>query len=94
MMDEPYFRVDKHPPPTDGTWFLLRGRNSANQPMIPVVVSWCQGLSGSEDLAFRDSAHLSDMSRLIFDVPSGSSADWRPLKTIVERYRLSDGSKV
>lgn len=73
-----YRRVDECPPPRDGTWFLLRGRNAANVPMIPVVVAWCSFRRG-DAVAFRDSASLRDMGHLLMDVPHGSSADWCPL---------------
>lgn len=26
--------------PRDGTWILLRGRNAADRPMVPVVAAW------------------------------------------------------
>lgn len=63
--------------PRDGSWFLLRGRNSADRPMVPVVVSWRHG-EGSRDaaIAFRDSGTLRDCSFLL----SGENADWRPLE--------------
>jgi hypothetical protein len=63
--------------PTDGTWILIRGRNSANRPMIPVVCAWRRGERG--DFAWRDSASLRDMTRLIADVPADGAADWHPL---------------
>ncbi len=62
--------------PKDGTWILLRGRNSSNQPMIPIVVSWRMGEGSAVSYAWRDSASLRDMSRTITDVPEGSSAEW------------------
>lgn len=58
--------------PKDGTWLLLRGRNSANRPMIPVVCAWRDG-------CWRDSASLRDMTHLIADVPADGNADWTPL---------------
>lgn len=64
--------------PRDGTWFLLRGRNSVNRPMVPVVCAWTTDHKGSL-LAYRDSASLKDMTSLVADVPAGSSADWHPL---------------
>jgi len=63
--------------PKDGTWILLRGRNSADYPMIPVVCAWRRGEDGR--MAWRDSAGLRDMNVLIADVPAGSAADWHPL---------------
>jgi hypothetical protein len=60
--------------PKDGTWILIRGRNAADYPMVPVVCAWRDG-------AWRDSASLRDMTHLIVDVPVDSSADWAPLPT-------------
>lgn len=74
-----YQPVDAVPPPKDGTWFLLRGRNSAGQPMIPVVASWAFGVSGGSEKTWRDSASLRNVSFLIIDVPPGVSADWASL---------------
>lgn len=66
--------------PKDGTWILLRGRNSLNQPMIPVVVAWRpgEGLTVNRH-TWRDSACLRDMETLVTDVPQGSNADWMPI---------------
>ena len=67
--------------PKDGTWILIRGRNAANKPMIPVVCAWRSGmgLTGDDRVTWRDSAGFRDMWALVADVPTGSSADWRPL---------------
>lgn len=65
--------------PKDGTWFLLRARNSANRPMIPVVCAWHRGTSLTGGLAWRDSASLRDMTSLVADVPPDGAADWAPL---------------
>ena len=62
--------------PMDGTWVLLRGRNGANFPMIPVV---CAYVRREGRMAWRDSASMKNMNDLISDVPQGSSADWHPL---------------
>lgn len=69
--------------PKDGTWILLRGRNSVGHPMIPVVVSWTsgEGLTGLRK-TWRDSAGNRDMERLVFDVPPGHTADWMPLPSL------------
>jgi hypothetical protein len=64
--------------PKDGTWILIRGRNSANHPMIPVVCAWRHG-EGGAGFAWRDSASLRDMGHLISDVPADGAADWAPL---------------
>jgi hypothetical protein len=64
--------------PKDGTWILIRGRNSANYPMIPVVCAWRCG-EGSAGFAWRDSASLRDMGHLIADVPTDGAADWAKL---------------
>ena len=64
--------------PKDGTWILLRGRNSAGYPMIPVVCRWSRSVHGSEPITWRDSASDRDMHLLVADVPAGSSADWMP----------------
>lgn len=61
--------------PKDGTWFLLRGRNSVGAPMIPVVCAW----RSEGGYAWRDSASLRDMTHLVIDVPVGDSADWHAL---------------
>jgi hypothetical protein len=66
--------------PKDGTWILVRGRNSANYPMVPVVCAWRQGADGAGGIAWRDSASLRDMTHLIADVPPDGAADWRPLE--------------
>jgi len=49
--------------------------------MVPVVVSWCSGFGTGSDSTpvWRDSASLRDMSRLVYDVPPGTAADWHPL---------------
>lgn len=70
-----------HEAPKDGTWILLRGRNSAGHFMVPVVVRWQMKPAGSigPEYGWRDAASLSDMMRLIVDVPPGRAADWTPL---------------
>lgn len=65
--------------PKDGTWLLLRGRNSINQPMIPIVASWRVGEGSALDITWRDSASLRDVSRVIADGAPGSVAEWHPL---------------
>jgi hypothetical protein len=65
--------------PRDGTWILVRGRNSAGHPMIPVVCAWGTGFGRHASGRWVDSATLSDMSALEADVPHGSMADWCPL---------------
>jgi hypothetical protein len=64
--------------PKDGTWILIRGRNSAGFGMIPVVCAWHSGSNGGS-YAWRDSASLRDMTSLVADVPVGHEADWHPL---------------
>lgn len=61
--------------PKDGTWVLLRGRNAAGYPMVPVVVSWA-ALHSGQTQCWRDSASGRDMTNLISDVPPGAEADW------------------
>lgn len=63
--------------PKDGTWILLRGRNSLNYPMIPVVCAWRRGERG--DMNWRDSAVGYSMGHLVHDVPLGGAADWHAL---------------
>jgi hypothetical protein len=65
--------------PKDGTWILLRGRNSIGAPMVPVVCAWRRGEGSASEVTWRDSASFHDMSRLIYDVPDGHAADWSPL---------------
>lgn len=68
--------------PKDGSWFLLRGRNSAGAPMIPVVVAWRGGVGANiGSLCFRDSASLRDLTGFIADHPPDSKPDWHPLPT-------------
>lgn len=57
--------------PKDGAWFLARGYNSADRPMIPMVVSWHHGVGVSGDRTWRDSASLRDVS--------GNIAEWMSL---------------
>lgn len=76
--------VETDPPPQDGTWVLIRGRNSVGRPMVPVVCRWSKGVAGDGPAAWRDSAHDRLMSSLIADVPPGHSADWRPLPPMPE----------
>lgn len=67
--------------PRDGTWILIRGRNAADRPMIPVVCAWRagMGLTADDRVTWRDSAGFRDMWPLVADVPAGSSAEWMPL---------------
>ena len=65
--------------PKDGTWIIIRSRNSADYPMYPVICRWARSVHGSEPITWRDSACDRDMSSLVADVPLGSSADWIPL---------------
>ena len=75
--------------PKDGTWILLRGRNAANYPMVPVVAA---GRSDGGFYAWRDSANLRDMTHLLGDVPQDGAADWSPLY-LVNPVPSSDGRK-
>lgn len=76
-LEQPIWRPMEEAP-LDGTWILLRGRNAANHPMIPVVCSW-RSASIVSPLAWRDSASLRDMQHLISDVPPDGAADWASL---------------
>ncbi len=58
--------------PKDGTWILLRGRNAAGFPMIPVVCSWSRGGNMVTDVAWRDSGSGRDVGFLADD----PNADW------------------
>ena len=60
--------------PKDGTWILLRGKNSIGRPMIPVVVAWTFGHTLAETPCWRDSASLRDMTDL---AASPDGAEWR-----------------
>lgn len=71
--------------PKDGTWLLLRGRNAAGYPMIPVVCRWSSGQTGSDGYAWRDSASGRNMNHLVADVPHGCSADWHPLPPEIDQ---------
>lgn len=70
--------------PKDGTWILLRGKNSVGRPMIPVVVAWSYGHGLSEPPCWRDSANLKDLTDL---AASPDGAEWAPLPT--EEYSCS-----
>lgn len=62
--------------PRDGTWILLRARNSAYLPMVPIVASWRVGEGRAiKSLAWRESLTLRDVSYLAND----RGADWAPL---------------
>lgn len=68
--------------PKDGTWILLRGRNGAGRPMVPVVAAWRVG-EGSGDalrVTWRDSASLRDVSSLLKE-DGGALPDWAVLPT-------------
>jgi hypothetical protein len=58
--------------PRDGTWLLLRGRNMANEPMIPVVVAWKP--PGSPSTGWWDSGSFKNCDSL-----ATGDADWHPL---------------
>lgn len=59
--------------PRDGTWILLRGRNSAGQPMIPVVAAWMP--AGARHQGWADSGSFKPVDDL------AAGADWQPLPT-------------
>lgn len=63
--------------PKNGEWILLRGRNAAGFPMIPVVCSWARHPEGY--MCWLDAASHRDLTVLVADVPPGTSADWHPL---------------
>ena len=62
--------------PKDGTWILLRGRNSVGRPMVPVVAAWTHGRGLDDPYCWRDSANLNDMTDL---AASPGGAEWMPL---------------
>ena len=66
--------------PRDGTWILLRGRNGAGLPMIPVVAAWRVGEGTGDALrrTWRDSASLKDVSTLTKE-DGGAQPDWAQL---------------
>lgn len=59
--------------PKDGTWILIRGRNSVGDPMVPVIAAWCP--PGSKGTGWRESAVFKDVDHLAAD----EGADWAPL---------------
>lgn len=59
--------------PKDGTWILLRGRNSVDRPMIPVVAAY--RYETPYGLAWYDSASLKNMQSLA----ATEGAEWMPL---------------
>ena len=61
--------------PKDGTWILIRGRNSVDRPMIPVVAAWTFGLTLNDSPCWRDSGSLRDLTS--FAATEG--AEWSPL---------------
>lgn len=65
--------------PKDGSWILLRGRNSAGRPMVPVVVSWRTDRGGRDPHAWRDSSTLGDLTELAVYGVGQSLPDWQPL---------------
>jgi hypothetical protein len=56
--------------PKDGTWILLRGRNSIGELMVPVVAAWCPPAAKSHGWA--DSGSLRNFDALASD----PRADW------------------
>ena len=59
--------------PKDGTWILLRGRNSVGQRMVPVVAAWCP--PGSSGVGWRDSGSY----KCVDDLATDPGADFMPL---------------
>lgn len=70
-----YRPIATEPPPKDGTWVLLRGRNAAGRPMIPVVASWRKGEGTGYEVAWRDSGTL----KIVNELASDEGADWAQL---------------
>lgn len=68
-----------HEAPKDGTWILLRGRNSAGRFMVPVVVAWRTNPAQLGSVYGWYGSGGGEHSRLIRDVPPGQEADWTPL---------------
>jgi|LakMenEpi03Aug12_release.lakeMendotaPanAssembly.Ray.scaffolds.fasta_scaffold01641_37 hypothetical protein len=66
--------------PKDGTWILIRGRNSAGAYMVPVVAAWRFSFKWpGVGPAWFDAACGKELTSLIADVPPGGAVDWTPL---------------
>jgi hypothetical protein len=66
--------------PKDGTWILIRGRNSAGAYMVPVVAAWrFSPLGPGQGPSWFDATSGKDVANVIADVPRGRAADWTPL---------------
>ena len=66
--------------PKDGTWILLRGRNSMDKPMVPVVAAWRTverrfANNSYYVCSWWDSANLMDLTSLA----ATPGADWMSL---------------
>lgn len=60
--------------PKNGTWILLRGRNSVGQRMVPVVAAWCP--PGGSGTGWRDSGSFKPVD----DLAADPGADFMPLQ--------------
>ena len=65
--------------PKDGTWILLRGRNSVGRPMVPVVAAWRRG-DGMDPYGWYDSGSLKNLT----DLAATDGADWAPLEDSID----------
>lgn len=63
--------------PRDGTWILLRGRNMAGQPMVPVVAAFKPVGAAHHGDSWVDSRGFENCDSLAAD----QGADWHPLPT-------------
>lgn len=61
--------------PKDGTWILLRGRNMAGQPMVPVVAAFKPVGAAHHGDSWVDSRGFENCDSLAAD----QGADWHPL---------------
>lgn len=52
--------------PKDKTWILLRGRNAANRPMVPVVAAW-RPFGASSDCGWVDSGSFKPVDNLAIE---------------------------
>lgn len=57
--------------PKDKTWILIRGRNSIDQPMVPVVGAWMP--NGAKHQGWVDSGSFKPLDGLVM------FAEWHPL---------------
>lgn len=61
--------------PKDGTWILLRGRNMAEQPMVPVVAAFEPVGAGHCGATWVDSLGFRNCDA----IAATQGADWHPV---------------